>query len=694
MWVGRHLHRLSRGLAFTEEKSVHFEGQLSPPPFQKRQTMSLKLPRNVWDFNLKADSGRIGRSKSVMPGEHSSNRPSSPNMLERPVKSGWLKKKRSLMKQWQSRWFVLRGFYLTYYKEEEDGKPQGCIILQDCKVNEHPANPEDPGKFLFEIVPGSGDRDRLGNVQDSHMLMANSQNEMEDWVKAIRRAMGSLSTAAVFGQRLTDTVAYEQKFGQHLVPIIVEKCADFMREQGLKEEGIFRLPGQDNLVKELRDAFDAGERPSFNRDTDVHTVASLFKLYLRELPEPVVPWSQYEDFLACSQMMGSDKMLGQQELTKQISLLPQANYNLLSYICRFLHEVQLHSAMNKMGVDNLATVIGVNLFRPKTEDPVAIMRGAPQIQKLMTVMISNHDELFPKHKDKPPSPLKSDSKKASIQRSMVGWGASEFQTGSATSAYGPTQIDGIGDNTLESEFESWNECPRKRTQTLPASSCTLNSVGEMSHSVNTGSSSADYSDKRKSFQENITERHKRSYSQDLMKTPTAYHQVSTYDNIITCSGDSQEKDSVGSERSPEHSALSNVEQWSSGNSCLKVSQNLSTKTQKDQPKVESKDEKVELDVGEMNMEQIRRQLIELREELNNQKQSYEERIESVLTENYEVWAKVVRLNEQMEEDKKRYEAMESKLRDTTRALEDAEKRNLVLEKKLEDSFQAKNKASA
>lgn len=35
-------------------------------------------------------------------------------------------------------------------------------------------------------------------------------------------------------------------------------------------------------------------------DTDVHTVASLLKLYLRELPEPVVPWSQYQDFLDCT----------------------------------------------------------------------------------------------------------------------------------------------------------------------------------------------------------------------------------------------------------------------------------------------------------------------------------------------------------------------------------------------------------
>ncbi|XP_067857145.1 rho GTPase-activating protein 25-like [Heptranchias perlo] len=704
MWVGRHLQRISRGPALIEDKCLHLEDK-RPLPFHKRETMSLKLPRNVWDFNLKTDSVRIGRSKSVMPGEHSaaSNRPSSPNMLDRPIKSGWLKKQRSLVKHWQSRWFVLRGFYLCYYKEEEDGKPQGCIVLQDYKVNELPSNPEHPGKFLFEIVPAScGDRDRIGSVQDSHMLMANSQNEMEDWVKAIRRTTGAASSGAVFGQRLADTVAYEQKFGQHLVPIIVEQCADFMREHGLNEEGIFRLPGQDNLVKELRDAFDSGERPSFDRDTDVHTVASLFKLYLRELPEPVIPWSQYEDFLACSQIMSNDEEEGQQEVMKQVSLLPQANYNLLSYICRFLHEVQLHCSVNKMSVDNLATVIGVNLLRPKIEDPVAIMRGAPQIQKLMTVLISSHDELFPKHKDKPPSPLKSDSKKASIQRSSVGWGAAELVTGTATGSSRPCQIDGNGSSTSENELENWNDSPRKRTQTLPARKCTLSSVGEMLISAKADSSNTLKNSQIRSCEETIIERHRRTHSQDTLKVLFADQRVSTYDNVPTptsfCS--SQDKDSLGTGWSAVPSALSTADDAgsgqvvSSGNSLLETSQSLSAKTQQEQPKVDSKGEEIEVGLGEMSMEQIRSQLMELRQELNSQKHSYEERIESLEKENYEVWAKVVRLNQQLEQEKKKHEALEIRLRNTMRAQEDADKRNQVLEKELKDFFQTKNETSS
>ena len=44
-------------------------------------------------------------------------------------------------------------------------------------------------------------------------------------------------------------------------------------------------------------------------------------------------------------------------------------------LCRFLDEVQSHANKNKMSVQNLATVFGPNILRPKMEDPVAIMEG-------------------------------------------------------------------------------------------------------------------------------------------------------------------------------------------------------------------------------------------------------------------------------------------------------------------------------
>lgn len=45
----------------------------------------------------------------------------------------------------------------------------------------------------------------------------------------------------------------------------------------------------------------------FHSNTDVHTVASLLKLYLRELPEPVIPYAKYEDFLSCAKLLSKEE---------------------------------------------------------------------------------------------------------------------------------------------------------------------------------------------------------------------------------------------------------------------------------------------------------------------------------------------------------------------------------------------------
>lgn len=96
--------------------------------------------------------------------------------------------------------------------------------------------------------------------------------------------------------------------------------------------------------------------------TDVHTVASLLKLYIRELPEPIIPFSKYTQFLSCAQLLAKDKAVvityllntfsvcfhksalainmrlflfkGILELGRQVKSLPQVNYNLLKYICK------------------------------------------------------------------------------------------------------------------------------------------------------------------------------------------------------------------------------------------------------------------------------------------------------------------------------------------------------------------------
>ncbi|XP_071385502.1 rho GTPase-activating protein 24 isoform X2 [Centroberyx affinis] len=318
------------------------------------------------------------------------------------IRCGWLRKQGGFVKTWHTRWFVLRGDQLYYYKDEEETKALGSILLPGNRVTEHPTSGDEGGKFLFEVVPGCrGDRERMTANHETYLLMASTQNDMEDWVKTIRRVIWAPFGGGIFGQKLEETVRYERRFGNKLAPMLVEQCVDFIRQWGLREEGLFRLPGQANLVKELQDAFDCGEKPSFDCNTDVHTVASLMKLYLRELPEPVIPFSKYEEFLACTKLLSKDDGVGMKELRRLVESLPPVNYNLLKYICRFLDEVQSYSGVNKMSVQNLATVFGPNILRPKIEDPVAIMEGTVLVQQLMAVLIGRHDVLFPRDEDSP-----------------------------------------------------------------------------------------------------------------------------------------------------------------------------------------------------------------------------------------------------------------------------------------------------
>lgn len=68
------------------------------------------------------------------------------------------------------------------------------------------------------------------------------------------------------------------------------------------------------------------------------------------------------------------------------------------------------------------------------------LSGTPQIQRVMTMMIRDHEVLFPKSKDAPLSPpaQKNDAKKAPVPRSSVGWDATEDPPLSRTDSFNNT----------------------------------------------------------------------------------------------------------------------------------------------------------------------------------------------------------------------------------------------------------------
>ena len=85
------------------------------------------------------------------------------------------------------------------------------------------------------------------------------------------------------------------------LPAVVYRCLEYLEAKGASnEEGIFRLSGSNVVIKALRERFNnEGDINLLTQGQyyDVHAVASLLKLYLRELPTTVLTRELHLDFL-------------------------------------------------------------------------------------------------------------------------------------------------------------------------------------------------------------------------------------------------------------------------------------------------------------------------------------------------------------------------------------------------------------
>lgn len=315
---------------------------------------------------------------------------------------GWLRKQGGRYRNLRSRWFELKGDQLYYFRDNNEPKtPIASIPLPGNEVVRYPLDAGEPGKFKFEIVAGKDKEGRpVSSNHETFLLIASSQQEMDEWIRAINRIIYAPVGGGMFGRSLAETVRFEARRGGGYVPLIVEKCVDFIRANGLSEEGLFRLPGQAKNVAELKDAFNRGGTPELESNkAEVHSVASVLKSYFRELPEPLIPYDYFEVFLTAARCYEMDEGDGITAIQKQLTTLPRPNYVLLMFLCRFLFEVQEHSQENKMGVRNLAMVFGPNILRSGSEDPQVMMESTNLVTELISILIRKHGLFFPETED-------------------------------------------------------------------------------------------------------------------------------------------------------------------------------------------------------------------------------------------------------------------------------------------------------
>jgi len=159
----------------------------------------------------------------------------------------------------------------------------------------------------------------------------------------------------IFGATLDEAVALSQPEGVFLeLPAVVFRCIEYLelREDHL-EEGIMRLSGSNNVIKNLRKRFNEEYDVTLINDEDqydVHAIAGLLKLYLRELPVNILTRELRNEFSRAT--AEHEKESRTEQLQQLVHRLPNANYTLLYVLSAHLLRIVENAEINKMTIRN------------------------------------------------------------------------------------------------------------------------------------------------------------------------------------------------------------------------------------------------------------------------------------------------------------------------------------------------------
>ncbi|KAL5112629.1 Protein FAM13A [Taenia crassiceps] len=178
---------------------------------------------------------------------------------------------------------------------------------------------------------------------------------------------------------------------------MIQLCAFLRALGGLFAEGVFRINGNSRVIENLRNAanlsmsLEDGDLflAHLERYGDVHSVASLIKLFLRELPIGLVPPSHTKELLEHYNIHAEDSLV---VIERIIRSLPPPNFRLLEYLCCFLRQVMQYQSQNKMNSTSIGIIFGPNVFRIPRESEGLTSQSV--INHIMSVLVERSDVLF------------------------------------------------------------------------------------------------------------------------------------------------------------------------------------------------------------------------------------------------------------------------------------------------------------
>lgn len=322
-----------------------------------------------------------------------------------PVKSGSVKegylRRKNMLGKWQFRYYCLMSDSVLIFKRKMDEVAEKTLAFNTITTVQSTDSDKD-GPLLGiqippeEVPPGEKQKEKLHKAT----MQAKSARERDDWVKAIGKVLGK-GVACLFGADLQSGVELSP---WKLVPEVVVQCSEYLKENGLQTEGIFRVPGSNADIQAITASYESG-KDATSQINDVHTVAGVFKLYLRMLSEPVIPFNLYDEFIASNTIQDVSRKL--KIFTELLTQLPDENVSTLNVVIDLLVTVAKHSDVNLMNVANCAMVFAPSLLKKmekNTEhmDPMDAVKAAQSMkkdmelaQKVIETFIEHQTTLFP-----------------------------------------------------------------------------------------------------------------------------------------------------------------------------------------------------------------------------------------------------------------------------------------------------------
>ncbi|XP_061072624.1 arf-GAP with Rho-GAP domain, ANK repeat and PH domain-containing protein 1-like isoform X1 [Conger conger] len=239
-------------------------------------------------------------------------------------------------------WFALVGS--TLHACFEDSEAEEAIHLR--KLHELSKHIQQENEVLVLV-----ERGRTLYIEGERKL------DFLGWSAAIERAAGSSG----------DTLS-QQQLTESDVPVIVDRCIDYITQCGLTSEGIYRKSGVNSKIAALLENFRQDARSMRLREGEhqVDDVSNVLKRFFRDVEEGIFTSQATPLWLKTTALGEESKKIAQYQFL--FSSLPRVNKSTLRTLVNHLYCVQRFADMNQMNLHNLAIVFGPTLFQTDGKD--------------------------------------------------------------------------------------------------------------------------------------------------------------------------------------------------------------------------------------------------------------------------------------------------------------------------------------